>query len=241
MRDASFLASTTPPVKRRGVWTTRFIDVSNNNGPSIDFHRIAHDARKTGITAVEMKASEGTGFTDPYFYDWREKCQRVGLRVMAYHFARPDEHPGKTGAIAEAEHFCTVVRSIRPGEWRPMLDFETAPFDAEWARQWNATVRARLGVAACFYSYTAAIEGMGLSKPIGDGLVLAYPNGAPGVAPCPKPWRRWTAHQFSWHGRVAGVPGEVDLNYTPSVWSLLAFPVRGAALEPLYAMRRRRA
>lgn len=244
MRDAAvFLAPDVQASKRRGVWTTRFLDVSNNNGPHLDFRQVAHDARRTGITAVGLKASEGTTFIDPDFAGWRETCEHYGLRTFAYHFARPDEHPGLSGAVQEAAHFCKVVGKVRLGEWRPMLDFETAPFDAEWARVWTQHVAARLGlaVAPTFYSYTAAIDSMRLDRPIGDGLVLAYPNGQPRVAPVPKPWKRWAAHQYDWHGRVAGIPGEVDLNWTPSVWSLLAYPARGAALEPLYAARRRRA
>lgn len=225
------------PSKRRGAWSTYFVDVSNNNGPHLDFRQIARDSRRTGITAVEMKATEGTHFIDPYFHEWRDECERAGLRTFAYHFARPDLN----SPLIEAKHFCEVVGKVRPGEWRPMLDFETAPFDAEWVRAWNRYVIRQLGVAPCLYSYWSALTGLGLRVPLSDGLILAYPNGQPRVAPCPPPWRRWTAHQYSWHGRVRGLPGEVDLNWTPSVWSLLAYPARGAALEPLYAARRRRA
>lgn len=239
MRDAAmFLHTVGPYSTRRGVWTTRFLDVSNNNGPNLDFRQVARDAKRTGITAVGLKATEGTTFVDPFFHDWRDECERVGLRTFAYHFARPDEHQLAT---PEAVHFAEVVGKVRAGEWRPMLDFETAPFSGSWAAAWNQVVERRLGVAPTFYSYTAAIESMRLSKPIGDGLVLAYPNESERVAPCPRPWRRWAAHQYSWHGHVAGIPGEVDLNWTPSVWSLLAYPARGAALEPLYAARRRKA
>lgn len=241
MRDAAlFLAPDVPASKPRKTWSTFFVDVSNNQGPHLDFRQVARDAKHTGITCVEMKATEGTGFTDPYFAEWRNECERVGLRTFAYHFARPDEHPGRAGALHEATHFCNVVGTIRPGEWRPMLDFETAPFEAEWVETWNAIVRLHLGVAPCLYSYWSALVGMGLTKPLSDGLILASWNGLPRVAPCPPPWKRWAAHQYSDHGQVRGI-GAVDLNWTPSVWSLLAYPARGAALEPLYAARRRKA
>lgn len=230
-----------PQAKRRGPWTTFFPDVSNNQGAHIDFRQIAHDSRRTGITAVEMKATEGTAFTDPYFAGWRQECRQWGLRVMLYHFARPDLHPGITGARHEADHFVEAVHPIHAGEWRPMLDFETAPFDADWVHSWNERVRMQLGVAPCLYSFWSALVGMHLPKPLSAGLVFAFPNGLPRSAPVPPPWRRWTAHQYSWHGHVNGIPGEVDLNWTPVVRALLAFPIRGAALEPLYAARRRRA
>lgn len=225
-----------PSKPRRTAWTTYFVDVSNNNGGGLDFRQVARDAKHTGITCVEMKATEGTGFVDPYFHEWRDECERVGLRTFAYHFARPDRSHSKD----EANHFCDVVGKLRPGEWRPMLDFETAPFNPAWVENWNRVVRKRLGVAPCLYSYWSALVGMHLQRPLSDGLILASWNGLPRVAPCPPPWKHWTAHQYSDRGHVRGI-GLVDLNWTPNVWSLLAYPVRGAALEPLYAARRRRA
>lgn len=226
--------------KPRGLWTTYFPDVSNNNG-TVNYQEIAHNSRRTGITAVEMKATEGTSFVDGLYAHAREECARFGLRTFAYHFARPDLHPGTMGAHDEAVHFCQVVGKVEPYEWRPMLDFETAPFDPEWVKAWNATVRARLGVAPTLYSYWAALEGMRLNVPLSDGLIFALPNGLPGVATAPRPWRRWTAHQYTWHGHVAGVSGAVDLNWTPSVRSLLAFPAKGIAWEPTFLRRRRAA
>lgn len=242
MRDlaAATAVPEATPAKRRGLWTTYFLDASNNNG-TIDWRRVARDAHRTGITGTELKATEGASFVDGRFADWRDECAAAGLRVMPYHFARPDVNAGERGAIREAEHFCRVVGEIRQFEWRPMLDFEAAPFDPAWARTWNQHVRARLGVAPTFYSYWAAIAAMHLREPLGDGLVLAFPNGQPRTAPCPAPWRKWTAHQYSWHGRVAGVSGQVDLNWTPAVRTLLAYPVRGAIYEPVMRLRRRRA
>lgn len=222
---------------RRSSWTTYFVDVSNNNG-SVDYRTIARNAGRTGITCSALKATEGASFVDGLFHGGRDFAERMGIRTFAYHFARPDQHSSLSGAVAEANHFCDVVGEVRPGEWRPMLDLETAPFYGEWVKAWNERVRQRLGVAPVLYSYWAALVGMQLPEPLSAGLVLAYPNGLPQSAPCPRPWKRWTAHQYSWHGHVAGVSGGVDLNYTPSVWSLLAFPARGAALEPLYRRRR---
>lgn len=241
MRDAqAWLTSDAAAVKRRGIWTTTFLDVSDNNG-AIDWREVAADSRRTGITGTECKATEGASFVDTTFAHNRATCEHYGLRVMPYHFARPDLHPGVHGAAAEAQRFCSVVGSLHAGEWRPMLDFETPPFHADWVRAWNDEVLRRLGVAPVLYSYYSALAGMHLAKPLSAGLVLAFPNGLPRVAPCPKPWRHWTAHQYAWHGHVRGVAGAVDLNWTPHVYSLLAYPARGAALEPVYAARRRRA
>lgn len=242
MRDAAtYLQAATPPARRAGPWSTHFLDLSNNNGAEVELRTVAHNSRVTGITGTELKASEGVDFRDPLFPLWRRQAAELGLRVMPYHFARPDQHSSDAAARQEADHFCNVVGKLHPWEWRPMLDFETAPFHASWVRAFNRRVHERLGVWPVLYSYFAALDGMALSNPLSAGLVLAYPNGLPASAPCPKPWRHWTAHQYSWHGVVAGVPGRVDLNWTPSVRALLAFPVRGAAYEPIMRARRRKA
>lgn len=222
-------------------WTTYFPDVSSNQGSVIDFRQIAHDARKTGITACEIKATESLSYMNPYFLEWRDDAERWGIRTFAYHFARPDLNPGTAGAELEAEHFCRIVQTVRAGEWRPMLDAETLPASEQWIRAWNARVRKLLGVAPTIYSYWSYLVGMKLKTPLSDGLIFAYPNGLPRSAPVPPPWKRWVAHQYSWHGRVGGINGAVDLNWTGSVRAMLAHPAQGAALEPVYLKRRRSA
>lgn len=237
-----FLAAPAPGgATKRGLWPTYFIDISNNQGSGVNLRQVAHNSRKTGITCVEMKASEGTGYVDQFFHQWRDEARQWGLRSFAYHFARPDQNPTSAGARREADHFCDVVGKVRDAEWRPMLDFETGPFKPEWVRAWNLRVYMRLGVWPTLYSYWSALVGLHLSKPLSAGLIFAYPNEQPKVAPCPPPWKHWQAHQYSWHGHVAGIPGEVDLNWTPNVWPLLAKPIIGAAYEPVFAARRRKA
>lgn len=229
------------PSKQRKAWTTYFPDLSNNNGAGVSMREIAHNSRHTGITAVELKATEGTGFVDQFYAKWRDESRQWGLRSFAYHFARPDQHPGTAGARAEADHFCSVVGTVRPGEWRPMLDAETYPNDASWHIAWCERVRAKLGVEPVVYSYWSFLVGMHLAKPFSAGLIFAYPNGLPRAAPCPPPWGKWLAHQYAWHGHIAGCPGECDLNWTGDVHSLLAHPAQGVALEPVFAARRRKA
>ena len=82
---------------------------------------------------------------------------------------------------------------------------------------------------------------MHLPRPLSAGLALAYPNGLPRSAPVPPPWKRWTAHQYTWTGVVNGVTGDVDVNWTPMVRALLAYPVLGALWEPVMRGRRRKA
>ena len=101
----------------------RGIDVSNWQG-SIDWLQVAGD----GYTFAFAKATEGTGFTDLTYAVNRAGTQGLGMRVGAYHFARPDGS-GDAGvvasAIAQADHFVDVAQP-RAGDLPPVLDLEQA-------------------------------------------------------------------------------------------------------------------
>lgn len=216
------------------------IDVSNNNG-SVDFSRVA----RAGIKGVFLKATEGSTFVDATFARRREEAQRAGLYVGAYHFARPDTGGASLfDASTEARHFCSVVKSLRATDLRPVLDLEHGtPREAyvPWARQWNAVVRGKLGVGPLFYSYPYYITGLHASWPIGYGLWLASYGRNDGVryrASAPAPWKRFVLHQFTSNGRVDGVRGDCDVNYCESLRPLLAFPWRALAASPYMALRR---
>jgi hypothetical protein len=84
----------------------RFADLSSNNGPKTqeDFRRYA----RQGANVVGIKATEGTHYVNPYFAEQVQLALEVGLLVLPYHFARPDQNPN--GAAAEASHFVKVCR-----------------------------------------------------------------------------------------------------------------------------------
>jgi lysozyme len=186
------------------------VDLSNNNAGPVDFVRV----RAHGVGGVYLKCTEGVTFADRFFADWRRQAQVAGLRTGAYHFARPDNN----GPEAEAEWFVAHLPKLTAKDWRPCLDFETHPADADWARTFNQAVHAAIDVLPLFYTYWSFAAELHANTPIGAGLWLAAygrNNGAEHPTVVPSPWKSSVGHQFTSNARVAGIPGRVDLsNFT---------------------------
>lgn len=186
------------------------VDLSNNNAGPIDFKRL----QLSGVGGVYLKCTEGISFADRFFVDWRLQAQAAGLRTGAYHFARPD----RNSAEAEAEWFLQHLPELSGKDWRPCLDFEVHPADAEWARTFNRTVHAKINLSPLLYTYSAFAAELKLTKTVGAGLWLASyarNDGQEHAYAVPAPWKSVVGHQFTSNARVAGVPGRVDLsNFT---------------------------
>jgi lysozyme len=187
--------------------------------------------KRSGIEAVWLKASEGVTWRDPDFNRWRAAAGKAGLRVGAYHFARPDLHP--FDPVSEAKGFCAQVVSVGRRDLRPVLDYERLSGrggDETWIRQFNRVVSDRLKVGPLFYSYPALIESLDLAHPVGYGLWLASygrNDGKQHPYRVPAPWKKLVAHQFSSRCRVVGCDGLVDLSRVYQSRAVLAHPVAG--------------
>lgn len=197
--------------------TTPGIDVSHWQG-EIAWGKVA----RVGKRFVFLKATDGHDFLDPTFFRNRTGARSNGLRVGAYHFARPD--PSKGDALEEARWFVSRA-DPRPGNLLPVLDLETSKgLDSKgvtlWARRWVAEVRRLTGVTPLVYT-----SPYGWLNRTGDSRALAR-DGAPlwiahwGVSSPLLPaggwdgngWRVW---QYTSHGKVAGISGRVDLDVVP--------------------------
>lgn len=197
--------------------TTPGIDVSHWQG-EIDWRKVA----RAGKRFVFLKATDGHDFLDPTFFRNRTGARNNGLRVGAYHFARPD--PSKGDAVEEARWFVNRA-TPRPGNLLPVLDLETSKgLDSKgvtlWARRWVDEVRRLTGVTPLVYT-----SPYGWLSRTGDSRALAR-DGAPlwiahwGVSSPLLPaggwdgngWRVW---QYTSHGHVAGISGRVDLDVVP--------------------------
>lgn len=209
----------------------KILDVSAHQ-PSIDWKRVKAD----GVEAVWVKATEGFTYTSPLYAAQIAGAKKAGLRVGAYHYARPDSHP--FDPEGEARNFAKVIGAPGWRDLRPVLDFETASRQltpaqhASWARAFNQELKARIGVLPVFYSYSAFITKYlaGLDRPIGAALWLANygpNNGVDFPAPVPAPWKKIHAHQYTSNGVVKGIPTRVDLSSAKSLRPLLAHPVLG--------------
>jgi GH25 family lysozyme M1 (1,4-beta-N-acetylmuramidase) len=159
--------------------------------------------KNAGITFAWTKATESTGYTDPYFTINQNNARAVGIPIGAYHFARPSANPNLTGANSadsEAAHYWNVVSNYVNADGLsmiPMLDWEdtgatngagftTAQMSA-WVNQWCNTV-----------SNYARLKGVSGLKPIVyTGVWYSTPasgaNNYPGLNTSVTNWPSWIA------------------------------------------------
>lgn len=194
-------------------------DVSSHQG-SVDWKKVRAD----GHNFAFAKATEGVGYVDPTFSGARLKAMAdAGLRVGAYHFARPDTTGGDNDARAEAGDFVAAIKNrggkfISYSEWvagKPgvlgALDFEHTPYSASWASAWGKEFQRLTGVKAVIYgggySLNPALSALDdfacvwLAAYVSDWK--PYFNGPDGVV------QIW---QFTSSASVAGISGGCDLN-----------------------------
>ena len=168
---------------------------------------------------VFVKATEGTGYRDPYQVRW-DGAGSIGLLRSCYHFYR-----GSAGSPSyQASYFCNWATK---GELPPVLDFEdTDGVKAiggvamlEGARAWLAEVTKLWGVKPIVYSGLWYLQLCWGSSPNYDAKWLAeYPlwianyTTSPDVEPLRPSWWPWKFYQWTSSGVVAGQTGRADLN-----------------------------
>ena len=224
--------SPTPPTAPRMPG----IDVSRFQGQII-WPSVAKD----GVRFAFLQASRGSG-TDCtvapdrcgpdefYAFNYLE-AKGAGVRVGAYHRAFVGGNGAgqvRADAKREALVFVNEVGEVEPGDLRPALDLET-PFaglnPAElriWTRQWLRTVKRELGVKPIIYTNQSSWSALG--DPVsfaraGHKLWVANWSVAAPIVPAQnwagKSWRIW---QYSSQGDVAGITGDVDLDWLRFGW-----------------------
>jgi lysozyme len=198
----------------------RGLDVSHWNRVT-SWPRVA----AAGYGFVFVKATEGTRVTDRTYAQYRAGASAVGLRVGAYHFARPGGRKRAArlaDARAEAAHFAAVARP-RPGDLFPVLDLEKtgglAPSALiSWTSAWLEEAERRLQVPPVIYSsprfWRVAMANTTEFGEVGHWLWVARWTRAPLPAVPGLNWAGlgWTFWQWTSCGRVAGIRGCVDLD-----------------------------
>lgn len=142
------------PQPVRAQTAPRGIDVSNWQG-QIDWLRVG----AAGVGFAFAKATEGTTFTDATYPLNRSGAGSVGIRVGAYHFARPagsSDAAAVASAVAQADAFVAFAQPRR-GDLLPVLDLEQTgglpPARlTTWTSAWLEQVVARLGVRPAIYA-----------------------------------------------------------------------------------------
>ena len=199
------------------------IDVAAHQHPGdkpIDWKAV----RNSGVRFAFIKATEGAGraasvSTNPWFgKDWKG-AGSAGVLRGAYHYARP-RYPLSTAA-SDAQRFMSVVRQVAPGELAPVLDLEetgglTPQALATWIDTWMRETSRRAGRPAMIYTtrgfWTSYVSDT--TKFAKYPLWMANHTSAARPVPLPGGWKAWTFWQYSANGRVAGISGVVDLNWS---------------------------
>lgn len=180
------------------------IDASHHQGP-IAWRRVA----RAGIDFAYLKASEGTGFTDPDFAANRREATRAGIDVAGYHYFQLC-----SDGAAQAEHFLAVLGDAPPSI-PPALDLELqgSCADPPPAAELLAEVRTFLrrvdratGTPTLVYLYPEFEERFGFA----DDLAT-HPQWVRRLGEQP-PRRTWAVWQHDDAGSVPGMTGGVDLN-----------------------------
>jgi len=183
------------------------------NGATINWDKVAAGCNSFAI----IKATEGAGYTNPYFAsDWIG-AGAAGLIRGAYHFARP-ALPMST-ATQQADEFASVVGSMRYGQTLPpILDLEengglSAASLITWTQTFLAEVQRKTGRTPAIYTYrffwsesmasTSALRRYPLW--IADYTTASQPH-----SPLIGSWPTWALWQYTASASVAGIPGPVD-------------------------------
>jgi lysozyme len=163
-----------------------------------------------GIRFAYLKATEGTGFTDPRFAAHRTAAERAGVAVAGYHYFQLC-----SDGAAQAEHFLSVLGDRQDPDLPPAVDLElagscaTPPPATELLaeiREFLAAVDERLGTTSLVYLYPEFEERFGFADDLAD-----HPQWVRRLGDRP-PGRDWAVWQYDDRGSVPGVAGGVDRN-----------------------------
>ncbi len=217
------------------------LDVSHWNG-TIDWIQVAGD----GYTFLFAKATEGTTFSDITYPVNRAGTQGLGLRIGAYHFARPggsDDASITANAIAQADYFVDFAQPAA-GDLPPALDLETrgglTPANlVRWTQAWLDEVAARTGVHALIYAspsfWQTSLGNTTAFAGNGNPLWIAHwtTNAAPLVPASNWSGLGWTFWQWTKCTKAAGFAhcgdGDRANGPTPSPFAIKSYPTGAPA------------
>jgi lysozyme len=182
--------------------------------------------RAAGVNFTTVKATEGVGYTNPYFAGDLAGARAQGLPVAPYHFYLG--RSPNTGA-AQADYFVAALRAAgytghRPNEIAPILDFEwdwkggCPPYGTvDDAKAWLTKVRNAFGRTPIIYTNRYFITGcMGGTTAFG-GYPLQIADYSSTTQPTlPPGWTHWLLWQFTSKSCVAGI---ATCNLTRSVYN----------------------
>jgi lysozyme len=187
-------------------------DVSSRQ-KSVDWTK----AQAAGARFVYVKATESTGYRNPYFGAQYEGAGAAGLLRGAYHFALPDQGSG----TAQADHFVHNGGAWSPDgrTLPPALDIEYNPYDSgrtcyglgqaemvAWIRAFSDEVRRLTGRRPVIYTTThwwnLCTGGSGAFA--ADHALWIARYGSADAGALPAGWSAWTFWQYADSGSLPG-------------------------------------
>ncbi|WP_440900367.1 lysozyme [Actinosynnema sp.] len=189
------------------------MDVSSHQG-DVDWGRPWGD----GARFAYVKATEGTGYTNPHFQQQYDGSRGVGMVRGAYHFALPDRSDGGTQADYFVDHGGGWAGDgmTLPGA----LDVEYNPYGdtcygkdqdamAEWVRQFSGRLAERTGRHATIYTSTSWWnQCVGDKLRLGESNPLWVAHYTDQLGQLPHGWD----YQTFWQWQAAGqFPGDQNL------------------------------
>jgi len=199
------------------------LDISGHQG-EVDFAAV----KSAGISGVFLKCSEGDSYLAPKFKPNYEKALAAGLKVGAYHFMRA---ANAADAAAEGAWFAKCVAGLNL-QLGVALDIEHEGVN------WDGAAVTALQARTMVQRFWSGFGTFGGEKWLyaGKDYFMRFLNHSQ-----LEPYSRWLANpsrldfalpvkmlQYSWEGRVEGVPNAVDLNV---MWDTSAVRQRGEFLE----------
>ncbi|WP_412100929.1 glycoside hydrolase family 25 protein [Corynebacterium aurimucosum] len=187
------------------------VDVSGNNHMSL--RGIDWDAVKSdGQSYAFVKATEGVGFVNNHFVRDANAAAAAGLKVGAYHYARP-----AGDAKQQAASFASQIALVPTQTLPPVLDIEvdeglSAKQLEEWIDTFMKEVKSLTGRTPMLYTYKYFWMGqMGNTTRFSEYplWLAAYQDTAPDPV---GGWDKLAFWQRSGSGRVAGIETDVDMN-----------------------------
>lgn len=193
------------------------VDVSHYQG-TINWPQVAASS-----TFAFEKATEGKTLVDMTYPVNRMGAESVGIKVGAYHFARPTgsgDAALTADAITQADFFLSIAQP-QAGELPPVLDLEVTgglnpPDLLTWTSAWLEEIYARTGVRALVYTspnfWKNSLADSGVPALDGTPLWVAHwtTAGAPLVPGGNWGGAGWSFWQYSSHAQVAGITTQVD-------------------------------
>lgn len=189
--------------------------------------------RSSGQAWAFVKATEATGYTNPYFAaDWRG-IAAAGLYRGAYHFARPN--PSNGTARAQADVFADTIGTQRQaGTLPPTLDLEDngglGPTDLRnWVQSFLDELQTRTGRVPMIYTYPSFWQ----NRMASSTAFARYPLwiASYGVSSPQNIGWPYTFWQYTSGGTVSGIntPGSTDVSsFRGSAQDLAVLALQGS-------------